>query len=205
MTQTIFSAAFYKAQIQVRAVTLLLVMSGLCNGALTLVDSYTDNNGFYSYTVSSADAPFLFGGDSNLCFQIQSYAVNNIIDPPGWISTINPDEIVCWRVASNNVELIDDPLVFSLNSTMTDWTTYDEVTIDATYPKGIVVGDVYNTNGTLYNISRANISNGLVSSVNIAGYERFSFIGPIIPEPAILTTILFALIFIFNIHRSRKN
>ena|GEM_PF-3133051 len=40
---------------------------------------------------------------------------------------------------------------------------------------------VYETNGTLYSNNPG--TNGLVMSRNNVGYEKFSFAGPVIPEP----------------------
>jgi len=156
-----------------------------CFGAMISVQSGTDSNGVYFYSIASGDESLTFGGDGILALRIPSQAVQDIFSPAGWTSELS-DNVVIWSCTNNDACIIDQPIVFSLKSSVTEWVNYS--TNSDNYPAGKVLGSVYNTNGTLY-ITDID-TNDFIMSINIAGYESFDFIGPIIPEP----TLLFLLV-----------
>jgi hypothetical protein len=163
---------------------ILFAACNICRGALITVESYTDSNGFYRCTAKKGDEPFLLGGGTNLCFQVQSFNVVSINDPPGWQSTEGASGIISWNFTNENVITIDAPIQFSFQSHNTDFVYYTE------YPLGIIFGDIYNTNGTLYSPNSGPEANNFFTSVNIAGYEQFGYVGPVIPEPMLFWIFL---------------
>ncbi len=162
---------------------ILFVICNDCKSVLKTVGSYTDSNGFFRYTVSKGNEPFLFGGGSNLCFRVQSYGTLSAKTPAGWLPTIDSSGIVSWKFTNENVTTIDSPIQFSLQSDITDFVNYNQSESNADYPLGIIFGNIYNTNGTLYSPNASMSTNYFATSINIAGYERFEFLGPVIPEP----------------------
>jgi len=154
-----------------------------CTAALILVESYTDSNGFFRYSVAKGNEPFLFGGGSNLCFQIQSYGALSANSPVGWKSTITDAGIVSWNFTNENATIISNPIQFSIQSDITDFVIYNLLEPNANYPSGIIFGDIYSTNGNLYSPNGSPSSNFFATSLNVAGYERFEYLGSVIPEP----------------------
>lgn len=161
----------------------LFTACNFCKGVLITVESYTDSNGFFRYTVNKGDEPFLFGGGSNLCFQVQSYNVITVNNPPGWQPAISASEIISWKFTNQNVTTIDSTIQFSVQSDINDFVNYNQMEPNINYPLGIIFGDVYNTNKTLYSPYGSSSTNYFTTSINVAGYERFEFLGPAIPEP----------------------
>ncbi len=166
-------------------VCIFFAICNICNGGLISVESYTDSNGFFRYTVNKGDEPFLFGGGSNLCFQVQSYGASSIIDPSGWQSTMEASEIISWKFTNQNPTTIDSTIQFSVQSDITDFVNYNQMEPNVNYPLGIIFGDIYNTNKTLYSPNSGSSTNYFTESINVAGYERFEFLGPVIPEPSL--------------------
>ncbi|MCK5851850.1 hypothetical protein KAH27_02365 [bacterium] len=156
-----------------------------CFAAMISVQSSTDSNGVYFYSVTSGDEPLTFGGNEILGLRIPSQAVQDIFSPEGWTSELS-DNVVIWNCTNSDAYITDQPIVFSLTSSITEGTNYSMSSDN--YPAGKVLGSVYNTNGTLY--TPGIDTNDFIMSMNIAGYESFNFIGPIIPEP----TLLFLLV-----------
>jgi len=152
-----------------------------CFGAMTSVQSGTDSNGVYFYSVTSGDESLTFGGQGILAVRIPSKEILETFSTEGWTSAVS-ENVALWFCTNDNARIADQPTTFSLRSAVSDWTTYD-VTSD-TYPAGYVFGSVYYTNGNLYTTDSG--TNGMVASENIAGYESFGFIGPVVPEPMLL-------------------
>jgi len=164
---------------------ILFAAAANCFGSMVSVQSGTDSNGVYFYSVTSGDESLTFGGDGILALRVPSQAVQDIFSPAGWTSELS-DNVVIWSCTNNDACITDQPVVFSLKSYVTEGTNYS-ISSD-NYPAGKVFGSVYNTNGTLYTPDID--TNDFIASMNIAGYESFDFIGPIIPEP----TLLFLLV-----------
>ena len=156
-----------------------------CFGTMISVQSGTDSNGVYFYSITSGDEQLTFGGDGILALRIPSKSVQDVFSPAGWTSELS-DSVVIWSCTNNDACITDQPIVFSLKSSVAEWTNYS--TNSDNYPAGKVFGSVYYTNGTLFTTDID--TNDFIMSINIAGYESFDFIGPIIPEP----TLLFLLI-----------
>ena len=167
------------------------VINNNCFGTMISVQSSTDSNGVYSYSVSLGNEPLTFGGEGSLSMQIPSQYVQDIVSPDGWISELSEDGVM-WSCTNNDARITSQPIVFSLKSSIAGWTNY--ITSSDDYPAGKVIGSVYNTNGTLY--TTGIYTNDFIMSMNIVGYESFSFIGPIIPEPTLLLLITIPLLII---------
>jgi len=149
-----------------------------CFGAMTSVQSGTDSNGFYFYSVAIGDESLTFGGKGILAVRIPSKEILEIFSTEGWTSAVS-ENVALWFCTNDNAGITDQPVTFSLRSAVDGWTTYDKTS--ETYPAGNVFGSVYYTNGNLYTTDSG--TNGMISSENIAGYESFGFIGPVVPEP----------------------
>jgi len=149
-----------------------------CFGAMTSVQSGTDSNGVYFYSVTSGDELLTFGGKGILAVRIPSKEILEIFSTEGWTSTVSED-VAIWFCTNDNARITEQPVVFSLRSAVDAWTTYDKAS--EIYPAGNIFGSVYLTNGNLYTTDFG--TNGMITSENIAGYESFGFIGPIVPEP----------------------
>ncbi len=157
-------------------------------GNLVSVISSNDGNGLFTYTVSSADEPYYFGGDTNLLkIIIPSAAVVSTSNPPGWYSTIDIHNTVTWRCTNSFLWYIDGASrKFSLLS------SFPETCVYTGSFAGLVQGEIYNTNYSLY-VSGA--TNAVVSQ-NVVGYEHFDFEGPAVPESGLL--VWFIALFIFS-------
>ena len=162
-----------------------------CFSAMISVQSSTDSNGVYFYSVTSGDESLTFGGDGILALRIPSQAVQDIFSPAGWTSELS-DNVVIWSCTNNDACITAHPIVFSLKSSIAEGINYSIGSDN--YPAGKVFGSVYNTNGTLYTTDID--TNDFIMSMNIAGYESFDFIGPIIPEPTLLLLITIPLLII---------
>jgi len=152
-----------------------------CFGAMTYVQSGADSNGVYFYSVTSGDESLTFGGKGILAVRIPSKEVIEIFSTEGWTSTVS-ENVALWFCTNDNARITDQPVTFSLRSAVNDWTSYDKTS--EMYPAGSLFGSVYYTNGILYTTDSE--TNGMVASENIAGYESFGFIGPVVPEPMLL-------------------
>ena len=172
-------------------VCILFAICNICNGSLISVESYTDSNGFFRYTVNKGNEPFLFGGASNLCFQVQSYSASIIYDPFGWQSTMNASGLISWKFTNQIATTIDLPIQFSMQCDVIDFVNYDQMEQSANYPLGIIFGDVYNTNNTIFSPAGGTTFS---SSVNVVGYERFEFVGPVIPEPSLYLVAIIGVV-----------
>ena len=164
----------------------------LAQAGMLTVQSTTDSNGMYFYRVSRGTDPVVWGGGGGtLSLTIYSWGVLNTYDPPGWTSvTVTPD-VVVWTYADTVPWLVGtESATLSLRSTSPTPVLYDGTASNAVYQQGVLVGQVYSTNGALYQ----DIPSNATASVNIVGYERFSLIGPSVPEPGLLAGAVAVLI-----------
>ena len=98
------------------------------------------------------------------------------------------NDFISWTYTNQDVWLIEDiPVTFSVLSSYTNATVYDRSQSDLTYPRGIVAGEVYNTNHI---------------DLAFVGFQEFSYIGPAIPEPSTTAFFLMALTFCIRIWRA---
>jgi len=157
----------------------LALSTSPAQAAMISVDSSHDGGGLFSYVVTRGADPYLFGGmSSSLFIRVPSYGIVDTFDPPGWQSITTDAHTVTWQYLGTWV-LDSEVVTCQLQSVSSSAMTYDELDPAATYPQGYVMGDVYTTNHELYTSS----GGGDVTSINVVGYERFPFTGPLIPEP----------------------
>ena len=98
-----------------------------------------------------------------------------MISPPGWTATVNPNEVISWRPTSGPAFLGQPAVTFAVQSSYTDAIAYDQVS--GLYERGMVIGVAYT----------------LPDHHAVAGgYERFSFLGPEVPEPSSFVLVVFA-------------
>ena len=171
----------------------LIVVSGPCtlNAAMLSVQSSTDSNGLYSYTVTRGLDSYLWGGGSNmLSIVIPTLGLVATYDPPGWVSASNLPDSVVWRYTGTDTWVVENgPVTFSLRSSYPEPALYDGTAGSGMYQRGMVLGEVYTTNRALYQ----SVSSNDVTSVNVVGYERFALLGPAVPEPCALLALLLLL------------
>jgi len=176
--------------------TIFLFSSMLTRANLISVISSHDGTGMFTYSVSSSSSPFYFGGDSNMLkVVIPSAGVMETYSPDGWYSTVDASNIVTWLCTNSSSRYIDEsPLEFKIESIYKHSTNYSGHA-GTLWQKGYVAGEVYDTNYFLY----SSVTTNGVASINVVGYEKFEFTGPMIPEPALL--IIYYLAFVIYYRR----
>jgi hypothetical protein len=154
------------------------------------VQSSSDGNGNFTYTFwGSSDNPdfsFYFTPGSGT-ISIQAYGVLGIQSPPDWQDSVGSDGLVTWQYAGpGGVWIHDDPLTFTLQSSISTATLYDGETL---YPRGITSGPY---------CEFGNPNNGGW------GTESFSYVGSVVPEPS-ATAILAAGAALLTIASSKRS
>jgi hypothetical protein len=140
--------------------------------SLVRVASATDGNGLFSYTFAPVSSSYIWGVSPGNGIVLQSHAVLETISPPGWVASVDADELVSWTAASGTV-FMDVPLTFSVRSAFTGVALYDQLLGSGDIYQGGIVG------GMAYDLAD-------YSEITV-GLERFSFFGPqVIPEPSCL-------------------
>jgi len=174
---------------------IIFSFSFLAKASLISVASSNDNSGMFFYSVSSGTAPFYFGGYVNMLkVVIPSAGVLNTYGPEGWYATVDENNIVTWSFTNSYIGFINTSnLVFCIKSVYTLSTNYSGPT-GTLWQKGYASGDIYNTNYFLY---ERPLTNG-IASMNVTGYEKFNFVGPLIPEPFYFRNLLIFTIFLFR-------
>lgn len=180
------------------SIILLFVTTQASPGAITALDSSTDGNGRFIYTLRPQSTTKYIGGDSNLALQLQSYYVTSLSNPPGWTSTVDTRHRITWWPTNTSVSLIDSPLAFSIQSSISETTTYNRVDGDADYSQGTLAGYIYSTNGAYYHPDTGHNGMSNIFSANIAAIERFTYVGPLVPEPVSFQGIFFTLVWLFR-------
>jgi len=177
--------------IAVVALGLLLLPATGARAAMLAVTSVTNGAGLYQYHVVRNTDPFLLGGTPELLsFAVHAYHILNVDSPPGWTAALLSTNTVTWRCTNATADIINtNALVFTVNSAMDAAIPYDDMADGALYPRGICAGEVFSTNATPLTA----LQEDYVSTVNLAGYERFAYLGPIVPEPALAFAALLCL------------
>ena len=157
-------------------------------GTMLNIVSTNEGNGKFTYKVSAGTAPYYFGGKTELLkVVVPSVNVDETYNPEGWTSTVDDDNTVTWICTNSAIAYIDtNEFVFSLKSFNMEQTNYNN-SLGEIYSKGFVQGEVYSNDYSLYYLKSG--SGSTVASANIAGYETFAFIGPVVPEPGMLWII----------------
>jgi hypothetical protein len=146
------------------------------------VTSTTDGNGLYSYTFNLGSSSDVWGvSPDNGDIYMQSHGIIDVINPPGWTDTVDANGFITWQPASGTVYVGQPSLTFSVLSSDTDSTLYNQWGVsDPTYLEGAISGTLF----TLPDYQG-------VSS----GYETFSYLGPqAVPEPSSFALIGFAFL-----------
>ncbi len=177
-------------------ITAAVILCCITNAGLISLTNYHSGTE-YHYTFSSGDELYYFGGDTNVfAIHIPSKAVTNVECPDGWFWYEESDIVSLFSTNSSRFILNTGTWSFVIHSDDDQATLYGIGSPD--FPPGIVQGEVYNTNGTIFT---PEVTVGDIGSTNVVGYELFSFIGPV-PEPICLWMLIAGGLAFF--HRIRK-
>ena len=171
-------------------------------GTMLNIVSTNEGNGKFTYKVSAGTEPYYFGGKTDLLkIVLPSENVIETYNPEGWSSTVDVDNTVTWICTNSAITFIDsNEFIFSLISDNIEQTNYNN-SFGEFYSKGFVQGEVYSNDYSLYYLKSG--SGNKVASANIAGYETFAFIGPVVPEPFLFINCY--LLFIIYYRRKFKS
>jgi len=156
-----------------RILVIILFLRAFVNPAPALpceVDSTHDGNGLFTYTFHRGDLPYVWGLGTNNGLGLQSYGILEVQDPPGWTHAVESGGWITWHPTTGFV-FLDEPVTFSVRSCLSETATYDHWWPPGPYPRGTIVGAVYELPG------RTNFLGG--------GYQNFIFTGPARPSLAI--------------------
>jgi len=181
--------------------TAALALGTGAQAALVGIATHTDSNGYFRYTLAGGDEAWRWGGAVNmLSVRLPALGILAVETTPGWTWDTNEADVICWRYAGTNALVLDDGSVaLAYTSAYPAITLYDELSLTGLFQRATIAGEVYDTNRVLYT-SRAPDTNSVVS-VNVAGYERVAFAGPMIPEPGAAAGLLWMLT-IYNLQFS---
>jgi len=176
------------------AAACLLLCSVHVNAASVSVESATDGNGAFTYTVTKNPESYSLGGsDGLLSFSLKVYHVIDIFPPAGWTYTNLGNEMYTCYCTNAAVSIIGtNALVFSLQSASTLSYLFDQPEYDSLYPQGTIAGEIYMDGTIPYRYP----TEDSIAAINVAGMERFTYTGPVLPEPTaalLLPCILLAL------------
>jgi len=169
-------------------IAVVVILCCITNANLISLTNYHNSNQFH-YTFTAGDESYYFGGDTNVfAIHIPSKAVTNVDCPEGWFWYEESDIVSLFSTNSSRFILNTNTWSFVIHSGNNVAATYGIGSPD--FPPGIVQGEVYNNNGTIFT---PEVTLGNIGSTNVVGYELFSFIGPV-PEPICLWFIFAGLL-----------
>ena len=176
------------------AAVCVLIGSAHVNAAFVSVESASDGNGVFTYSVTKYSESYTLGGSDELfSFTLKAYQVIELFSPAGWTCTNTGNETYTWLCTNTEVSVIGtNALVFSLQSENELSYTFDQPEYISLYPQGTIAGEIYMEGTIPYHYP----TEDNIAAVNVAGMERFSYTGPILPEPTaalLLPCILLAL------------
>ena len=191
MRPTLPSAMTASTRLPLIAVAGLLLSTLSVNAALVDVISDHDGNGNFTYSVIHGGDPYMIGGASELLsFSLHVYNVIDTVCPPGWTCNSPEQGFYTWTATNPVASIVgSNAVVFGFQSAVIQATSYNEVPFDATYAKGVVVGELYSPGSTRHHLP----SDDSVAAVNIAAQERFTYVGPVVPEPAAAAALAVAI------------
>ena len=146
-----------------RLFLLICVMVNTAQALPCFVASTNHGGGWFSYTFSRGDDPYVWGLRSTGGFiQMQSYGVLEVLDSPGWTHTISSSGLIVWTVTNGIVFLDVPPVTFSIRSCLTESATYTQ------FGLGAIVGSVWELPGRTHSLG--------------GGLQNFAFVGPALPS-----------------------
>lgn len=137
-------------------------------GMAVTVESYTDENGYFSWTFTRGTNDYLWGlSEDSHGIWVPTVAVQNVSDPPGWQSQIGG--YVNWTYTNAGTWFIEnEAITFS----------YQSEVAEPIVASGFLVGDLFNLDH---------------SPVPASGYEWFTALMPIPePPPSLFALLVFA-------------
>lgn len=170
------------------AAALALLAALPAHAAMMALDSATDGNGVFTYTLSRGADAYLFGGKAEvLSLLLPTHGLQEVTTPQGWCADTAMPNVVRWRWTNAGACVVAaEPLTFAVRSMYVLSASYTDTAALAVYPMATVFGEVYRTNRTRYIGCPA----GGVVPANVVGFERSGFTGPIVPEPMLAGCVL---------------
>ena len=100
------------------AAVCVLIGSAHVNAAFVSVESASDGNGVFTYSVTKYSESYTLGGSDELfSFTLKAYQVIELFSPAGWTCTNTGNETYTWLCTNTAVSVIGtNALVFSLQS-----------------------------------------------------------------------------------------
>jgi len=142
-------------------------------GQYATVRSETDGNGLYTYSLTAGTDPLTFIAGQGHVLELSFHGMRQIRDTAGWESSSPSENLVRWTyIGADPLTLGDTPIVFSAQSSISEFRVWPVDLGNPPAPSGLVVGE---TESVPYGID---------------AFEPFSFVAPI-PEPSALA--LFAI------------
>ena len=161
----------------------LLICSAHVNAAYVSVESDTDNNGSFTYSVTKNPESYTLGGsDGLLSLTLKAYHVIDVTSPAGWTWTNTGAQTYTWICTNAALSIIGStPLVFGLESASILSYTFNNPDYSSLYPQGTIAGEIYMDGSIPFMYP----TEDNVAAVNVAALERFTYTGPILPEPTL--------------------
>jgi len=171
------------SHITLNAASLLAAASLAASASTIAVTNLSHSNGWYSFDLIRNDAYFQLGGDALMrSLVLHTYHLLDAVPPASWRAQF--DDSMLTFICTNDLLLgFTNALHFAFHSDIIAETLYDEPDVFAAYPQGVALGELHGPSDPV-----TPVLDGYVASVNAAAVERFSYLGPIIPEPAFLFT-----------------
>lgn len=171
-----------------RAILLPVAASLMAFANTIAVTNLAHSNGWYSFDLIRNDAYFQLGGAALMrSLVLHTYNVLDVVPPLGWNAQQDGDTLT-FMCTNNTLLTFTNSLRFSFHSAIMAETLYNETDVFAVYPQGIVLGELYGPSAPV-----TPALDGYVASVNAAAHERFTFLGPVVPEPLLALPMFFLL------------
>lgn len=135
-------------------------------GQYATVQSETDGNGLYTYTLTAGTDPLTFFAGQDDMLELTFYGMQDLYDTPGWESASLPDDVICWTYTGTDpLVLSETPIVFSAQSSITASQVWPVDLSNPSAPQAFVIGEAD------------------PEPYGLDVFQPFSFVAPV-PEPS---------------------
>jgi hypothetical protein len=111
-------------------------------GQYATVQSDTDGNGLYTYSLTAGTDPLTFIAGQDHILELTFYGMEQINDTPDWESSSPAADLICWTyTGADPLTLGDTPIVFSAQSSVNESHVWPVATGNPSAPYGLVAGE----------------------------------------------------------------